>query len=50
MAKVIEELLTDKQRLERLRNAGIENWKRNFTWEKIAVRYEELYLRLVSNA
>ena len=50
MANVIEELLTDKDRLRQLRDAGIENWKRHFTWEKIALRYEELYLRLVSNA
>jgi glycosyltransferase involved in cell wall biosynthesis len=50
MAKVIEELMTDKPRMERLRDAGNENWKQGFTWEKIALRYEELYLRLVPNA
>jgi glycosyltransferase involved in cell wall biosynthesis len=50
MAKVMEELLADRTGLKRLRDAGVENWKRRFTWEKIAVQYEELYLRLVSNA
>jgi L-malate glycosyltransferase len=50
MAKVIEELMTDKPRMQRLRDAGIENWKQGFTWEKITLRYEELYLRLVRNA
>jgi glycosyltransferase involved in cell wall biosynthesis len=50
MAKVIEELLADKPRMQRLRNAGVENWKQSFTWEKIALQYEELYLRLVRNA
>jgi glycosyltransferase involved in cell wall biosynthesis len=50
MAKVMEELLADKDRLKRLRDAGIESWKNRFTWEKIALQYEELYLRLVTNA
>ncbi len=47
MARAIEELLADKERLQVLRNAGVENWKSRFTWEKIALQYEELYLRLV---
>ena len=47
MARAIEELLADKARLEVLRNAGVENWKSRFTWERIALQYEELYLRLV---
>jgi glycosyltransferase involved in cell wall biosynthesis len=50
MAKVMEELLTDKSRLKRLSDAGIENWKNRFTWEKIALQYEDLYLRLVTDA
>src|SRR5262249_15833748 len=50
MAEVMEELLAEKDRLKRLSDAGIENWKSRFTWEKIALKYEELYLRLVTNA
>jgi glycosyltransferase involved in cell wall biosynthesis len=50
MAKAIEELLADKARLQQLRQAGIENWKSRFTWEKIALKYEEVYSGLITNA
>jgi len=47
MARAIEELNFDRMRRQQLATAGYEAWLERFTWEKIAIQYEELYLRLI---
>ena len=46
MARAIEDLLSDKHRLQTLAESGFEAWKNRFTWENIAAQYERLYLSL----
>jgi glycosyltransferase involved in cell wall biosynthesis len=47
MARAIEELISDDQKLHQLANAGYRSWRERFTWEKIAIQYEELYTTLL---
>lgn len=49
LARAIEDLVRDKARLDGLKNSGFEAWKERFSWEKIAVEYEQLYLRLLES-
>jgi glycosyltransferase involved in cell wall biosynthesis len=49
MARAIEELVMDKSRLDILRNSGFEAWKQRFSWERIALQYEQLYSRLLES-
>lgn len=46
-AKLLEELCADKKLRERLGKAGHEAWLEKFTWEKIAMQYENLYKQLL---
>jgi glycosyltransferase involved in cell wall biosynthesis len=46
MARAIEEILGDQAKLSALRQAGYEAWRNRFSWEKIALEYEQLYIRL----
>ena len=46
-ARLLEELYNDPDRRRRLGRSGHNAWKERFTWEKVAERYEELYLSLV---
>lgn len=47
MAKGIEELLADKAQLKSMAESGFRAWKTRFTWENIAVQYEQVYADLV---
>ena len=47
MAKAIEELLGDKPRLQSMAESGFRAWKTRFTWENVAVQYEQVYADLV---
>jgi L-malate glycosyltransferase len=49
IADAIEDLLGDKSRLEKFRRAGRESWEKSFTWERIALEYERVYLKLLSS-
>jgi len=49
IADAIEDLLGDKSRLEKLSRSGRESWKKRFTWERIALEYERVYLKLLSS-
>ena len=48
IADAIEILLGDRSRLEKLRRSGRESWEKSFTWERIAMEYERVYLKLLS--
>lgn len=48
MAHAIEELIKNPEERHRLREAGYRSWRDEFTWEKIAMRYERLYQTLVN--
>jgi glycosyltransferase involved in cell wall biosynthesis len=48
MARAIEDLIADKARLETMGNSGYEAWKMRFSWEKIALQYEQVYSRLLA--
>lgn len=43
LAHAISELVSQRERLEKLGADGRENWLRQFTWEKIASEYERLF-------
>jgi glycosyltransferase involved in cell wall biosynthesis len=42
-AKVLRELAADSGRRARMAASGNRAWKEHFTWEKLAVHYEEVY-------
>ncbi|NPU86178.1 MAG: glycosyltransferase family 4 protein [Syntrophaceae bacterium] len=42
LSQAMADLATDRERLGMLGRRGRENWKRNYTWETIVGRYEEL--------
>jgi L-malate glycosyltransferase len=44
MARAIERLAGDPAERERQAERGHQAWRREFTWEEIAVRYEQVYL------
>jgi glycosyltransferase involved in cell wall biosynthesis len=45
-AEIIEMLFSNKVMRDNLAQSGYNCWKNNFTWEKIAIKYEKLYLSL----
>ena len=45
---VIEDLVKNPKERFRLAEMGYRSWLNQFTWEKIAARYERLYQRLVN--
>lgn len=47
MARAIEELIMNPEERRRLAEAGYQVWREQFTWEKITVKYEQLYQTLV---
>ena len=49
IADAIEDLLDDRDRLEKLRRSGRESWEKGFTWERVALEYERVYLMLLSS-
>jgi glycosyltransferase involved in cell wall biosynthesis len=49
IAEAAEDLLSDSERLEKLRRSGLQSWKRGFTWERIALEYERVYRMLLSS-
>jgi glycosyltransferase involved in cell wall biosynthesis len=49
IADAIEDLLGERSRLEELRRSGYESWKKSFTWERVALEYERVYLKLLSS-
>lgn len=49
MARAIEELTFDRTKRQQLAEAGYKAWIERFTWEKIALRYEELYAKLIEH-
>ncbi len=49
MARTIEESILDRNRLHQLAEAGYKAWIERFTWEKIALQYEDLYTRLIES-
>ncbi|HEY2385122.1 MAG TPA: glycosyltransferase family 4 protein [Terriglobia bacterium] len=48
-ARGIEDLFADRRRLDKLAKTGYDAWSNRFTWEKIALEYERLYLQLVQS-
>jgi glycosyltransferase involved in cell wall biosynthesis len=49
IADAIENLLGDRTRLEQLSRSGRQSWEKRFTWERIALEYERVYLKLLSS-
>lgn len=49
MASFIEDLIASPDKRLRLAESGRRAWQEQFTWEKIATRYEQLYHALVDN-
>jgi glycosyltransferase involved in cell wall biosynthesis len=47
MARAIEQLILNPEERQCLGDAGYQAWMQGFSWEKIAIRYEELYQRVV---
>jgi glycosyltransferase involved in cell wall biosynthesis len=45
--KNLELLLADPQRRKQMAEQAFDNWKEKFSWEKIAQRYERMYLSLL---
>ena len=46
-AKILADLAKNKERRESLANSGYTEWEKNFTWEKISEKYEQLYIKLI---
>lgn len=46
-AEILEKLCKDKNLREELAKNGFESWQKNFTWQKIAEKYEQLYKSLI---
>jgi len=47
-ARSIEQLVMNRAECERLSISGYTTWKEQFTWDTIAMRYEQIYWKLVS--
>jgi L-malate glycosyltransferase len=45
-AKILAELITDDERMEKYSVEGYNSWLKNFTWEKICVKYDDLYRKV----
>ena len=48
-AQKIENVLADKNTLEKMKQKGKENWKKRFTWDFISTEYEKLYSEVITN-
>ncbi len=48
MAHAIEDLINNPKECHRLGEGGYKSWRGQFTWEKIALKYERLYQTLVN--
>lgn len=48
-AKILEDIVKNGEKRKELSENGYNSWKENFTWEKIARNYENLYLTLLKN-
>jgi len=46
-AKILEEIMKDKNKLEEMGENGFGVWKEKYSWEKIARQYEFLYKSLI---
>jgi glycosyltransferase involved in cell wall biosynthesis len=46
-ARLLERMLGDDEGLERMKENGFKVWKQNFTWDKIARDYEQMYGELL---
>ncbi len=46
-ARLLSDLMNDSSEMNRLKEDGYSNWLINFTWEKIAFQYEQMYLKLL---
>lgn len=49
-AKVLEDLVADPERLEKLGKSGFEAWSKKFSWEIITKKYEQLYSDLLKQS
>jgi len=47
LARIVEQLVRDPERRRIMAEAGHAAWLQEFTWERIALRYEALYTELV---
>ncbi len=47
-AEMLQELYLEKNKREAMANKAFGIWKKKFTWERIASKYEELYLSLLN--
>lgn len=45
---ILNQFINDTDKLERMKHYGHTNWLRDFTWEKIANQYEEMYINLLN--
>lgn len=50
MARAIEDLIRSPVERQRLAEAGYRAWRSQFTWEKIAARYEQSYQALIEDS
>lgn len=46
---LLEEMYYNSEKREKMASMGYEAWKGNFSWEKIAVKYEKLYKNLLES-
>ena len=46
-SKILNKLMNNKHELETMAKRGYKEWIKDFTWEKIAKKYEKLYLSLM---
>lgn len=46
-ARVLSALINDSSEINRMKEKGYSNWLINFTWEKIALQYEQMYQKLL---
>jgi glycosyltransferase involved in cell wall biosynthesis len=50
VARVVDELLADPERLREMGAAGRRAWEERFSWDAVSGRYEDLYLSLAGAA
>jgi glycosyltransferase involved in cell wall biosynthesis len=48
-ARLLEDLYNDAARREAMQERGFAAWQKSFTWEKITLEYEKLYLSLLED-
>lgn len=49
-AMMLNELVSDRERLEELGKQGYRNWKEKFTWSALTKKYEDLYNQLTGKS